>query len=140
MEPSVRIQSSVLEVFVKDKEMVGRDDYLGRVVYDLNEVPTSLLPDKPLAPQWYRQEDRHGEWKVRGEIMLAVWIGTQADEAFTDSWHADAVFVGESHLPKVFVKVQVGNQVLGTGICPTRTANPVWNEDIIFVAAEPFEE
>ncbi|GFS42932.1 C2 calcium/lipid-binding plant phosphoribosyltransferase family protein [Actinidia rufa] len=25
-----RVQSSVLEVFVKDKEMVGRDDYLGR--------------------------------------------------------------------------------------------------------------
>ena len=27
-----RIQSSVVEVFVKDKEMIGRDDYLGRVV------------------------------------------------------------------------------------------------------------
>lgn len=37
-----RIQSSALEVFVKDKEMLGRDDYLGRVVFDLNEVPTRV--------------------------------------------------------------------------------------------------
>ncbi|KAL2251387.1 FT-interacting protein 1-like [Sesamum indicum] len=169
-----RIQSSVLEVFVKDKEMVGRDDYLGWVVFDLNEVPTRVPPDSPLAPQWYRLEDRRGDGKVRGEIMVAVWMGTQADEAFTDAWHADAASVyGEgvfnvrskvyispklwylrvnvieaqdiipndrSRLPEVFVKVQVGNQVLRTGICPARTANPLWNEDLVFVAAEPFEE
>ncbi|PIN02230.1 hypothetical protein CDL12_25258 [Handroanthus impetiginosus] len=169
-----RIQSSFLEVFVKDKEMVGRDDYLGRVVFDLNEIPTRVPPDSPLAPQWYRLEDRRGEGKVRGEIMVAVWMGTQADEAFTDAWHADAASVyGEgvfnvrskvyvspklwyfrvnvieaqdiipndrSRLPEVFVKIQVGNQVLRTAICPTRTANPMWNEDLVFVAAEPFEE
>ncbi|XP_073040784.1 FT-interacting protein 1-like [Primulina eburnea] len=169
-----RIQSSNLEVFVKDKEMVGRDDYLGRVVFDLNEIPTRVPPDSPLAPQWYRLEDRRGEGKVRGEIMVAVWMGTQADEAFTESWHADAASVhGEgvfnirskvyvspklwylrvkvieaqdvvpndrSRLPEVFVKVQVGSQVLKTVICPARTANPMWNEDLVFVAAEPFEE
>lgn len=169
-----RIQSSTLEVFVKDKEMVGRDEYLGKVVFDLNEVPTRVPPDSPLASQWYRLEDRRGERKVRGEIMVAVWMGTQGDETFTDAWHADAASVyGEgvfnirskvyvspklwylrvnvieaqdiipndrSRLPEVFVKIQVGNQVLRTGICPNRTANPMWNEDLVFVAAEPFEE
>ncbi|XP_068331243.1 FT-interacting protein 1-like [Pyrus communis] len=169
-----RIQSSVVEVFVKDKEMIGRDDYLGRVVFDLNEVPTRVPPDSPLAPQWYRLEHRRGEGMVRGEIMLAVWMGTQADEAFPDAWHSDAAGVyGEgvfnirskvyvspklwylrvnvieaqdvlpndrSRLPEVFVKAQVGNQVLRTKICPSRTANPLWNEDLVFVAAEPFEE
>ncbi|KAG8363574.1 hypothetical protein BUALT_Bualt19G0036600 [Buddleja alternifolia] len=169
-----RIQSSILEVFVKDKEMVGRDDHLGRVIFDLNEIPTRVPPDSPLAPQWYRLEDRRGEGKVRGEIMVAVWMGTQADEAFTDAWHADAAFVyGEgvlnirskvymspklwylrvnvieaqdiipndkTRLPDVFVKVQVGNQVLKTAICPSRTANPMWNEDLVFVSAEPFDE
>ncbi|XP_050385201.1 FT-interacting protein 1 [Argentina anserina] len=169
-----RIQSSVLEVFVKDKEMIGRDDYLGRVVFDLNEIPTRVPPDSPLAPQWYRLEHRRGEGKVRGEIMVAVWMGTQADEAFPDAWHSDAAAVyGEgvhnirskvyvspklwylrvnvieaqdvlpndrSHIPEVFVKAQVGNQVLRTKICPTHTANPLWNEDLVFVAAEPFEE
>ncbi|KAM1158107.1 hypothetical protein FF1_028640 [Malus domestica] len=169
-----RIQSSVVEVFVKDKEMIGRDDYIGRVVLDLNEVPSRVPPDSPLASQWYRLEHRRGEGKVRGEIMLAVWMGTQADEAFPDAWHTDAVAVyGEgvlnirskvyvspklwylrvnvieaqdvlpndrSRLPEVFVKAQVGNQVLRTKLCPTRTANPLWNEDLVFVAAEPFEE
>ncbi|RWV77409.1 hypothetical protein GW17_00061765, partial [Ensete ventricosum] len=43
-----RIQSSLLEIFVKDKEMVGRDDYMGKVVFDLNEVPTRVPPDSPL--------------------------------------------------------------------------------------------
>lgn len=169
-----RMQSLVLEVFVKDKEMVGRDDYLGRVVFDLNEVPTRVPPDSPLAPQWYRLEDRRGEGKVRGGIMLAVWMGTQADEAFPEAWHSDAASVhGEGALnirskvyvspklwylrvnvieaqdvvsndrgrfPEVFVKAQVGNQVLRTKIHPTKTASPLWNEDLVFVVAEPFEE
>lgn len=169
-----RIQSSVLEVFVKDKEMVARDDYIGKVLFDLNEVPTRVPPDSPLAPQWYRLEDRRGEGKVRGEIMLAVWMGTQADEAFPEAWHADAASVhGEgvynirskvyvspklwylrvnvieaqdiqpndrSRVPEVFTKIQVGHQVLKTKVCPARTMSPMWNEDFVFVAAEPFEE
>ncbi|CAI9103167.1 OLC1v1001613C1 [Oldenlandia corymbosa var. corymbosa] len=169
-----RIQSSMLEVFVRDKEMLGRDDYVGRVVFDLNEVVTRVPPDSPLAPQWYRLEDRRGEGKLRGEIMLAVWMGTQADEAFSEAWHSDAAFVyGEgvfnirskvyvspklwylrvnvieaqdiipndrTRLPDVSVKVQLGSQTLRTTICPTKTANPMWNEDLVFVAAEPFEE
>ncbi|CAN6453668.1 unnamed protein product [Victoria cruziana] len=169
-----RIQSSLLEVFVKDKEMIGRDDYLGKVGFDLNEVPTRVPPDSPLAPQWYRLEDRRGEGKVKGEIMLAVWMGTQADEAFPEAWHSDAAAVhGEGvfnvrskvyvspklwylrvnvieaqdlqpnekgRSPEAFVKVQLGNQVLKTKICSTRSSTPFWNEDLVFVAAEPFEE
>ncbi|XP_051148442.1 FT-interacting protein 1-like [Andrographis paniculata] len=170
-----RIQSSIVEVFVRDREMVGRDDYLGRVVFDMNEVPTRVPPDSPLAPQWYRLEERRGgEGKLRGEVMLAVWMGTQADEAFPEAWHSDAatvhgeaVFTVRSKVyvsPKlwylrvnvieaqdivvsdsqnqVFVKAQVGNQILKTKACPcfSPSTNPFWNEDLIFVAAEPFEE
>ncbi|KAJ6316712.1 hypothetical protein OIU78_019904 [Salix suchowensis] len=162
-----KIQSSVVEVFLRDRDMVLRDDYVGK-------CPQGFHPDSPLAPQWYRLEDRSGDRKVRGEVMLAVWMGTQADEAFPESWHSDATSVhGEgvfnirskvyvspklwylrvnvieaqdvesldrSQLPQVFVKAQVGNQILKTKLCPTRTTNPMWNEDLIFVAAEPFEE
>lgn len=169
-----KIHSSILEVFVRDREMVTRDDYIGKVVFDMHEVPTRVPPDSPLAPQWYRLEDRRGDTKVKGEVMLAVWMGTQADEAFPDAWHSDAASVhGEgvfnirskvyvspklwylrvnvieaqdvephdrSQPPQAFVKAQVGNQVLKTKLCPTRTTNPLWNEDLIFVAAEPFEE
>ncbi|XP_024984111.1 FT-interacting protein 1-like [Cynara cardunculus var. scolymus] len=163
-----RIQSSTLEVYVKDKEMFGRADYLGRVVFDLNEIPTRVPPDSPLAPQWHRME------RGRGELMVAVWMGTQADEAFPEAWHSDASTVqGEgvfnvrskvyvspklwylrvniieaqdlilndnTHVPEVSVKVQVGNQVLRTKICSGRAMNPIWDEDLVFVAAEPFEE
>ncbi|KAA0063103.1 hypothetical protein IC582_019221 [Cucumis melo] len=169
-----KIQSTVLEVFVRDKEMVPRDQYVGKVVFDLNEVPTRVPPDSPLAPQWYKLEDRKGDTKVKGEIMLAVWMGTQADEAFPDAWHSDAALVhGEgiynirskvyvspklwylrvnvieaqdvepqdkSQPPQAFAKIQVGKQILKTKLCPTKTTNPVWNEDLIFVVAEPFEE
>ncbi|XVF56037.1 hypothetical protein PTKIN_Ptkin06aG0084700 [Pterospermum kingtungense] len=169
-----KIQSSILEVFVRDREMVGRDDYTGKVMFDMNEVPTRVPPDSPLAPQWYRLEDHRRDSKVRGEVMLAIWMGTQADEAFPEAWHTDAASVqGEgvfnirskvyvspklwylrvnvieaqnvephdrSQLPQAFVKAQVGNQILKTKLCPQKTINPMWNEDLIFVAAEPFEE
>jgi len=35
---------------------------------------------------------------------------------------------------------RLGNQVLKTKACLARTLNPPWNEDLAFVAAEPFEE
>lgn len=167
-----RIQSSYVEVIVKDKDFV-KDDFIGRVVFDLNEVPKRVPPDSPLAPQWYRLEDRKGE-KVKGELMLAVWMGTQADEAFPDAWHSDAATVpsdglasirskvyltpklwylrvnvieaqdlvpsDKSRYPDVYVKAILGNQFLRTRISPNKTVNPMWNEDLMFVAAEPFEE
>lgn len=167
-----RIQASVLEVVVKDKDFV-LDDLMGRVIFDLNEVPKRVPPDSPLAPQWYRMEDRKGD-KVKGELMLAVWMGTQADEAFPDAWHSDAASVGiegvnnirskvyispklwylrvnvieaqdlvpsdKSRHPEVFVKAILGNQALRTRTSPSKTINPMWNEDLMFVVAEPFEE
>ncbi|KAJ4726953.1 C2 domain-containing protein [Melia azedarach] len=169
-----RMQSSVLEVVVKDKDTL-KDDFAGLVRFDLNEVPTRVPPDSPLAPEWYRLEDKKGE-KKKGELMLAVWYGTQADEAFPDAWHSDAITPDNSsnisthirskvyhsprlwyvrvnvieaqdlvvseknRIPDAYVKVQIGNQALKTKSVQTRTMNPVWNEDLMFVAAEPFED
>ncbi|XP_010273065.1 PREDICTED: FT-interacting protein 1-like [Nelumbo nucifera] len=170
-----RMQSSVLEVVVKDKDLV-KDDFVGILKFDLNEVPTRVPPDSPLAPEWYRLEDKKGE-KIKGELMLAVWIGTQADEAFPDAWHSDAatpadiaaavsthirskvyhaprlwyvrvnvieaqdVIPGDkSRFPEVHVKVQLGNQVLKTKTVQARTMSPLWNEEFLFVVAEPFED
>lgn len=168
------VQSSVLDVVVMDKDLL-LDDYVGIVQLDLNDIPTRVPPDSPLAPEWYRLVDKKGE-KKKGELMLAVWYGTQADEAFPDAWHSDAigpsdgsfssglirskvyhsprlwyVRVGvieaqdlitdsKSRFPDAYVKVQIGSQVLKTKIVQTRTMNPIWNEELMFVAAEPFEE
>ncbi|KAJ4824893.1 FT-interacting protein 3 [Turnera subulata] len=169
-----RMQSSVLEVVVKDKDLV-KDDFVGLVRFDMNEIPTRVPPDSPLAPEWYRLEDKKGE-KMKGELMLAVWYGTQADEAFPDAWHSDAISPDSSSIiathirskvyhsprlwyvrvnvieaqdlivpeknrfPDAYVKVQIGSQVLKTKMVQSRTMNPVWNEDLMFVAAEPFED
>ncbi|KMT20632.1 hypothetical protein BVRB_1g006100 [Beta vulgaris subsp. vulgaris] len=171
-----RVQSSVLEVQVKDKDLV-KDDFVGIIRFDLHEIPTRVPPDSPLAPQWYRLEDKKGEKISNGELMLAVWYGTQADEAFTDAWHSDAITPPDisasasTHMrskvyhsprlwylrvniieaqdlitsdkgrfPDCYVKAQLGVQVQRTKPVQTRMGNPFWNEDLMFVAAEPFDE
>lgn len=168
-----RMQSSVLEVVVKDKDLM-KDDYVGFVRVDLHDIPTRVPPDSPLAPEWYRLEDRKGE-KKKGELMFAVWIGTQADEAFPDAWHSDAaitdssvsstfirskvyhsprlwyvrvnvievqdlVFDDKARFPDVYVKVQISNQVVRTRPVQAQSVNALWNEEFMFVAAEPFED
>ncbi|KQJ85508.1 FT-interacting protein 1 [Brachypodium distachyon] len=84
------LQANQLEVIVKDKDVV-KDDFVGRVLFDMSDVPSRLPPDSPLAPQWYKLAEAGGD-KLRhgGEIMLAVWLGTQADESFPEAWHSDA--------------------------------------------------
>ncbi|EEF28752.1 conserved hypothetical protein [Ricinus communis] len=173
------IQSSMVEIFVKEG---NKDDFLGRVWFDLNEVPRRVPPDSQLAPQWYRMEDKKGDKSKGGEVMVSIWFGTQADEAFAEAWHsktanvhfdglcsikskvylspklwylrvsvieAQDIVPGDKgsammRFPELFAKVLVGNQVLRTKIAgpnPTRSmSNPYWNEDLLFVVAEPFED
>ncbi|KAL6981947.1 Multiple C2 domain and transmembrane region protein 7 [Sarracenia purpurea var. burkii] len=169
-----RLQSSGLDVVVKDKDLI-KDDFVGIVRFDISEIPTRVPPDSPLAPEWHRLEDKKGE-KRKAELMLAVWIGTQADEAFPDAWHSDAVSPVDSSLashnirskvyhsprlwyvrvnvieaqdlvvydrnrfPDVYVKAVIGNQVMRTKPIQARTMNALWNEDLMFVASEPFED
>uniref|UniRef100_A0ACD5TBR5 Uncharacterized protein n=1 Tax=Avena sativa TaxID=4498 RepID=A0ACD5TBR5_AVESA len=104
------LQASQIEVIVKDKDVV-QDDFVGRVIFDMSDVPSRLPPDSPLAPQWYRLSDAHGN-KLRhgshhgfGEIMLAVWLGTQADEAFPEAWHSDAHSLSQEGLTNTRAKV-----------------------------------
>ncbi|KAG4384986.1 hypothetical protein GLYMA_12G001500v4 [Glycine max] len=133
-----RLQSNLLEVTVKDKD-IGKDDFVGRVMFDLTEVPLRVPPDSPLAPQWYRLEDKKGQ-KIHnnGEIMLAVWMGTQADESFPEAWHSDAHNVSHSNLSNT--RSKLGNQMRFTRPSQIRGTNPVWNDELMFVAAEPFED
>ncbi|CAO2047033.1 unnamed protein product [Urochloa humidicola] len=174
------IQSSFVEVYVRAR---GSDDHVGRVWFDLSEVPHRAPPDSTLAPQWYGMEDRKGQ-RGGAEVMVAIWFGTQADEAFAEAWHSKAagihgngplgsikskVYVAPKlwylrvsvieaqdlfpmdkgglavgRFPELFVRAQVGNQIMRTRpapVVPTRgPSSPFWNEDLMFVVAEPFEE
>ncbi|XP_051142310.1 FT-interacting protein 3 [Andrographis paniculata] len=96
------IQSSAVEIFVKES---NKDDFIGRVWFDLNEVPKRVPPDSQLAPQWYRMEDKKGDRSKSGEVMVAIWFGTQADEAFAEAWHSKAANVHLDGLSSIKSKV-----------------------------------
>ncbi|KAI5070010.1 hypothetical protein GOP47_0014353 [Adiantum capillus-veneris] len=73
-----QFQAQNLEITVWDQDKL-RNDFLGHLMFDIVEIPERRPPDSPLAPQWYRLESRHDAKKqAQGEIMLSVWIGTQA--------------------------------------------------------------
>ncbi|GAV77295.1 C2 domain-containing protein/PRT_C domain-containing protein [Cephalotus follicularis] len=145
---------------------VANADFLGGICFDATEIPLRDPPDSPLATQWYRLE---GGGAHRGDIMLATWIGTQADEAFPDAWKTDTagninsrakvylspklwylratVLEAQDVLPLTAlkeasfqVKAQLGFQVQKTKPSVTRNGTPSWNEDLLFVAAEPFSD
>ncbi|XP_047320804.1 FT-interacting protein 4-like [Impatiens glandulifera] len=168
-----RIQTIFLEIFVKHKGLKNDDEFNGKVVFELYEIPKRVPPDSPLAPQWYTLENQNGH-KAKGELMLAVWLGTQADEAFSDAWLSDAAAVtgdnmastrskvylspklwylrvniieaqdlqpsDKSRPPEMSVKVVVGNVSMKTSSSQCKSVNPMWNEDLMFVVAEPFDE
>ncbi|XP_043697336.1 FT-interacting protein 7 [Telopea speciosissima] len=177
------LNSTALEVSVwvekKDAEAnTSTDSSLGTVSFDLQEVPNRVPPDSPLAPQWYTLEGPPENF-TGTDVMLAVWIGTQEDEAFQEAWQSDSgglipetrakVYLSpklwylrltviqtqdlqlasapepKARGPELYVKAQLGAQVFKTGrssissISSSSSANPTWNEDLIFIAAEPFE-
>ncbi|KAG6754883.1 hypothetical protein POTOM_040684 [Populus tomentosa] len=86
-----RLRGGRSEILVRDKES-AINEIIGCLSFDLGDNPTRFPPDSPLAERWYKLEDRNGV-KVAGELMLATWIGNQADDAFSVAWHSDAAAV-----------------------------------------------
>ncbi|KAL3573791.1 hypothetical protein D5086_024404 [Populus alba] len=84
--------SSIVEISVwdphdpKSSEMAAAANFLGGICFDVTEIPLRDPPDSPLAPQWYRLE---GGGAYRSDLMLATWVGTQADDSFPDAWKTD---------------------------------------------------
>ncbi|XP_027343043.1 FT-interacting protein 7-like [Abrus precatorius] len=169
-----RIQELVLQIVVKNKDNNGDPDgFMGHVTFTISDIPMRVPPDSPLAPQWYKLEDQNG-LKLHGELMVSVWMGTQADEGFPEAWHSDAaeacgeniahtrskvyisprlwylrvnVIQGQDLLLKnkggnnseIFIQGVLGNLALRSRSMKGNT-NPMWNEDLMFVAAEPFDD
>ncbi|KAH7302270.1 hypothetical protein KP509_23G063100 [Ceratopteris richardii] len=164
-----QFQAQNLEITVWDEDTV-RNDFLGRVTFDVVEIPQRHPPDSPLAPQWYRLESRHDAKRpAQGEIMLSVWIGTQADESFprarqSDSgwvsntratiylsprlWYLrvaileakDLIVTKSNRIAEVFVRVDVCRQSQKTKAVPSQKNSHLWNTELLFVAAEPFSD
>ncbi|XP_044335338.1 protein QUIRKY [Triticum aestivum] len=87
------LQSNQLQVIVKHKDVL-RDDFVGRVVFDMSDIPNHSPPHSWPAPQWHHLSDARGKrfphGHSLGEIMLAVCLATQVDEALPEAWHSEA--------------------------------------------------
>ncbi|KAM1395845.1 hypothetical protein ACFX2I_013608 [Malus domestica] len=168
--------ASILEISVWDPPMfdpatasvASGHHFLGGICFDVTEIPLRDPPDSPLAPQWYRLEG--GGARMNGDLMLATWMGTQADDSFPDAWKTDTagnpnarakvyqspklwylratVLEAQDVLPmtpsltesSVQVKTQLGFQSLKTDPAVTQNGTLSWNQDLMFVAAEPFSD
>lgn len=166
-----RIGAEFLELTVFDRDVALRNDFLGFVSFEIPEIPERRPPDSPLAPQWYRLESR-GNKHGQGEIMLSVWFGTQADEAFpqanqSDSgwssttrskvylsprlWYLrvtvheaqDLVPTKDNRVPECSVRIELGGgatQFHRTRSIASRHFSTAWEEEMLFVASEPFAD
>ncbi|KAL9341317.1 hypothetical protein Peur_067536 [Populus x canadensis] len=116
-----RLQGGRLETMVKDMKS-----------FNLGDIPTWFPPDVPLAPRWYRLEDRSGV-KVAGELPLTVWMGNQDDDAFPVAWHSDAAAdlapTDKNRKPEAYAKAILGNFVLRTTVSKDKSLNPTWDEE-----------
>ncbi|XXG73590.1 hypothetical protein AAC387_Pa07g2485 [Persea americana] len=97
------LRPNLLEVLVKSKDVV-KDDFVGKVSFELSELLLRVLPDSPLAPQWYKLENNKGE-KVQGKIMLAFWMGTQSNEAFPGALHPGTVTLSREGIAHTWSQV-----------------------------------
>nr|ABA96012.2 C2 domain containing protein [Oryza sativa Japonica Group] len=118
-----KIPSPTVDIVVNDKDLV-RDDFVGKLHLDLKNIPKRSLDDVPLEPTWYPLLDQDGTKLAQASLLLAIWIGSQADEAYRHVGLSG--FRGLGHL-------EVGKQ-------RTTSGSYEWKEDLLFVAAEPFFE
>ncbi|KAL1220091.1 FT-interacting protein 3 [Cardamine amara subsp. amara] len=141
---------------------------VGRWVVELDQIPKRVPSSCTLTPLWYRLQNRELQW-VESEVLLAVFSGHvttdeqwnfQARNSGADPlpdirsqlyfnpklWYLRVNVVEASGLParrnplrrdpQYFVNATLGNQQLST----RRSRYPEWNQDLVFVAAEPFQD
>ncbi|KAG6595488.1 Protein QUIRKY, partial [Cucurbita argyrosperma subsp. sororia] len=82
--------TSIMEISVWDTSDVDKGNFLGGLCFEVSDILLRDQPDIPLAPQWYRLETERNDVAFGGYLMLATWIGTQADDAFNEAVKTDA--------------------------------------------------
>ncbi|XBH87229.1 hypothetical protein VPH35_074731 [Triticum aestivum] len=148
-----------LVVIVKNVDGT-RDDSVGMVSFDICNIPASSY-----EPKWHPLVDETSQGRTEVELMLAVWKGSQADEKFHEAWKSDSCMgPTEYHLPHLWylrvhifefqcetvanedntvemnVTTVLGGQLHQTTIVKKPLGNHSWDQEFMFVAAEPFEE
>ncbi|KAK8965082.1 hypothetical protein KSP40_PGU019028 [Platanthera guangdongensis] len=132
------IQANLLEITVKDKDVV-KDDFVGRVQLDLSDVPHRA--DEAFPEAWHSDAHSVGAQNLvhtRSKVYFSpklCYLRILVIEA------QDLVPSDRTRLPDPIIRLQLGHQLRSTRPSPTtRSVNPVWNEEFMFVASEPFDE
>lgn len=168
-----RIQTTDVEISLFNKS--AADAEVGSIVLSIADAPLRIPPDSQLASQWYKLEKRNDSGnRVRGELMLSVWMGTQADSHYSIAWHSDAASVtgdgvvntqskvyqsprlwylrvniieaqdlvlkDKNRKPEVLIEARLGIIQMISRVSESKNVNPTWNQDMLLVAAEPFEK
>ncbi|KAF6142660.1 hypothetical protein GIB67_015146, partial [Kingdonia uniflora] len=144
---SFHVIANVLEVdvLVKDKYLL-KGDFVGKVSFDLNEVPQRIPPYSPLVPQWYWLSDRNAGISGDGvaSIRSKVYLSPKLSYLRVNVIESQDLHLSESRergrFLEVYVKAFLGSNALRAKVSLSRNVNPLWNEDLMFVTAEPFEE
>ncbi|TVU40152.1 hypothetical protein EJB05_13602, partial [Eragrostis curvula] len=154
-----------VDVKVYDKDLV-KNDLVGKLHFDVVDIPQRSPYDIPLEPTWHELLDGDGKSSAHPSLLVAIWIGSQADEAYRHAWasryipkvyesprlwclritifEAQGITVtgGNAGITEVFCKASLGNQIKMTRPVKMQmtTSTCIWNEDLVLVAAEPFFE
>ncbi|EOA19253.1 hypothetical protein CARUB_v10000107mg [Capsella rubella] len=161
--------SPILEISVWDSSTgIETSQFLGGICFDVSEIPLRDPPDSPLAPQWYRLEGGgayHSDLMLAtwtgtqaDESFPDAWKTDTAGNVTARAkvymssklWYLRATVIEAQDLlpPQLTafkeasfqLKAQLGFQVQKTKSAVTRNGAPSWNEDLLFVAAEPFSD
>ncbi|XP_010454018.1 PREDICTED: protein QUIRKY-like [Camelina sativa] len=162
--------SPILEISVWNDSSTGIEtsQFLGGICFDVSEIPLRDPPDSPLAPQWYRLEGggaHHSDLMLAtwtgtqaDESFPDAWKTDTAGNVTARAkvymssklWYLRATVIEAQDLlpPQLTafkeasfqLKAQLGFQVQKTKSAVTRNGAPSWNEDLLFVAAEPFSD
>lgn len=82
------LPSSGVDVVVKDGDLV-RDDIVGKLYFSLKDIPERHPDDAQPDPTWHSLLDQRGKATLgKASLLLAIWIGSQADEAYRHAWES----------------------------------------------------
>ncbi|KAB1224792.1 60S ribosomal protein L6 [Morella rubra] len=141
-ERIMRIQASVLELLVRDKAD-GSSEMIGKVGFNISDIPMRVKLDSPLASQWYRMEDKNGV-KLRGrELMVTRLFGKDCD-SFTEHYEEAchwAAGIGNRECNRVAVNeaekksalIAYSYSVAKCGSKWVRTSDRQWNQQLSWV-------
>ncbi|RLM92970.1 uncharacterized protein C2845_PM08G07990 [Panicum miliaceum] len=80
--------TALLQPAGDDGDLV-RDELVGKLYFYLKDIPVRHPDDAQPEPTWHPLLDEGGKATLdKASLLLAIWIGSQADEAYRHAWES----------------------------------------------------